>query len=159
MVKIDFLQKVLNGLVSEKNYFTFLHFQRGLGGPDHKVEFSNVFAGWHQSQSFTPGARYLRVKNSRINKILCLFIIYLFVNPTVKGTWKDQKVQKNLGPLRNTAYCLHTTSCLVIDSELVVCGYLMTWSCTRAGSWFMWPIQIDQATIFEKLFLIFCIYH
>ena len=34
----------------------------------------------------------------------------------------------------------HKTSCLVIDSELVVCSFphLMTWGCATSSSWFMW---------------------
>ena len=52
---------------------------------------------------------------------------------------KRSEGAKKLGPLRNTAYCLHTTSCLVIDSELVVCCYphSTTWGQARASNWFM----------------------
>ena len=41
-------------------------------------------------------------EETAINKGPILLILCLF-NPTVKGTWIDQKVQKKLGPLRKTA--------------------------------------------------------
>ena len=41
-------------------------------------------------------------EETAINKAPKLLILCLF-NPTVKGTWIDQKVQKKLGPLRKTA--------------------------------------------------------
>ena len=69
--------------------------------------------------------------------ILLVSICTLCQNKILKPTWI------NCWPCFIDWGYLHTTSCLVIDSELVVYGYphSTTWGQARANIWFIWAIH------------------
>ena len=107
------LCSLLSGRCSDKwtsillrcyNYFSFISslywLTRVLASNRSKKEIKGSHGPpWGRKQ------KIIRRKNC-FDKAPKLFILCLF-NPTVNGTWIDQKVQKKLGPPRKTAYMLY----------------------------------------------------